>query len=112
MKLWRTLLFALVAAGLGAYIWLVEKPRLDAEAEPDKLMKVETDRVTRVRLAYPDTPAIVLEKKDTDWRIAEPVQADADDGVVGNLLNQIADTKAEPDSPEGKRGYAPRAGSP
>jgi hypothetical protein len=95
VKVWRTLLFALVAVGLGAYIWLVEKPRIDEEAEPDKLVKFEPEKAARLRLAYPEAPAIALQKKDQDWRIAEPMVADADDRAVTMLLGQIADTKAE-----------------
>ena len=94
MKLWRTLLFALVAMGLGAYIWLVEKPRMEAEAQPDKLVKFEPDKVAQLRLAYPDTPPIVLEKKDKNWRLLEPIATDADDHTVTLLLQQIAETKA------------------
>jgi hypothetical protein len=95
VKLWRTLLFALVAVGLGAYIWLVEKPRMDAEGEPDKLVKLDVAKAARIRLAYPDAPAIVLEKKDSNWRLTEPIAADADDGAVENLVQQVADVKAE-----------------
>jgi hypothetical protein len=95
VKLWRTLLFAAVALALGGYIWFVEKPRMAAEAEPDKLVKLEPDKAARVRLAYPDSPSITLEKKDKNWRVTEPIQADADGGAVSRLLQQVADTKAE-----------------
>jgi hypothetical protein len=94
VKLWRTLLFAAVALALGAYIWLVEKPRMAAEAEPDKLVKIDTEKAARVRLKYADS-TITLEKKDKHWHITEPIQADADDGTVDRLLQQVADTKAE-----------------
>jgi Domain of unknown function (DUF4340) len=95
VKLWRTLLFAVVAVGLGAYIWLVEKPRMDAEARPDKLVQVEPDRVARVRLAYPDSPAITLERRDKKWRIVDPLEVAADDTAVDRLVQQLADAKAE-----------------
>ena len=95
MSLWRTLLFALIAAGLGAYIWLVEQPRIKDEAEPERLMTFDPQKVASVSLSYPEATSIQAIKEDGDWRLSAPLAADADDGAVANLLEQIAKTEVQ-----------------
>ncbi len=96
VKLGRTLVLAVIVAALGAYIWLVEKPRLEAEKRPDKLVEFDVERVARLRLVYPKDPAITVEKRDDDdWWITEPLEADADDRAVTRLLEQLAKAQAE-----------------
>jgi len=95
VKIWRTLLFAVVAVSLGLYIWLVEKPRMAAEGAPDTLVQFDPVHVARLHLAYPQAPSLTLIKDKDHWRLTEPIQADADDEAVKRLLDQIANTKAE-----------------
>jgi len=95
VKIWRTLLFAAAAVSLGLYIWLVERPRMATEGEPDKLVKFDPGQVSNLHIVYPEPPNLTLAKNGEDWRLTEPLEADADDEAVKRLLEQISNTTAE-----------------
>jgi hypothetical protein len=95
VKLWRTLALAIVVGALGAYIYLVEQPRVADEAAGDVLLEFQPKDVASVTLRYPSSPAIRLERDGDHWQLREPVAFPADDGVVDRLLDQIAETEVE-----------------
>jgi len=95
VKFWRTWLFALIALGLGAYIYIVERPRMEDESSPDLVLDVEVPSVSTLRLLYPGEPAIELTRAGGKWRLQEPLDYAADGDTVERLLQQIAETKAE-----------------
>jgi len=86
----NTLVLLLVLITLGGYIYFVERPSQEREAEAKKLVALKRDAVTGITLAYPDR-TIVLEKTDGHWRITQPVTADADDPVVNNMVTAVAE---------------------
>ena len=87
----NTLVLFLVLVALGAYLWFVERPSREREAESKKLVALKKDEVTGITLAYPDR-TIVLERSDAGhWRLTQPVAADADGPVVDNMLVAIAE---------------------
>jgi len=95
VKFWRTWLFALIALGLGAYIYLVERPRMEDESAPDLVLDVDVPSVSELKLRYPGEPVIDLAREGGEWRIRKPIDYAADGGTVERLLQQIAETKAE-----------------
>lgn len=96
MNIGRTLTFAVIALALGAYIYLVERPRMEQDAAPDLLLSLVEEDIGKITLHYPDDPDLVLERdQDGDWRLREPLDTDANDATVERLLKQIADTKVE-----------------
>ncbi len=95
MNLWRVVVAALLACGLGAYIYLIERPRINSESEQDLLLRFDPADVAALRLRYPDEPAIRLDRDGSGWRITEPFAAEADDATVDRLLQQIHETTAE-----------------
>ena len=95
MKFWRTWLVAALALGLGAYIYVVERPRLADESGPDLVLKLDVPQVTALKLHYPDEPEIELARDGDKWRLRQPIDFPADGPAVESLLQQIADTKAE-----------------
>jgi len=95
VKFWRTCLLALIALGLGAYIYVVERPRIAEESGPDFVLEVEVPLVSALKLRYPGEPEIELERNGGEWRIRRPIDFPADNDVVEGLLRQIAETKAE-----------------
>ncbi len=95
MKLWKTITAGFLVLALGAYIWLVEKPRMEAEGREEHVVEVSADEVTRIRLEYPDSPTIVVERSGDGWRMLEPVEAPADGPAVDRLLKQIVNAKVE-----------------
>jgi hypothetical protein len=68
-----------------------------------KLPKIDKDKLDELELSAPDKPKVRLVKKDDVWRLAEPVDAKADEDAVKNALNKlgelevtgVAATKAE-----------------
>ena len=96
MSIGRIVALALLAAGLGAYIWLVERPRMTQEGAPDLLIRFDVEDAARLALTYTDTADVVLERAaDRSWRIVEPVETGADQTTVERLLTQIAEATAE-----------------
>jgi hypothetical protein len=89
----NTLFLLLVLAALGAYLYWVELPQQKRQAEEKLLLAFDKERVTAIGLDYPDH-AIALEKSaEGHWRIVRPLEADADDTTVRNLITAIADAQ-------------------
>jgi len=91
----KTLVFAVIAIALGLYIYIVERPKLEAEGTEDRLVALDATAVRGLRLAYPDSDTIVVERGDDGWRMLEPIETGADDGAVTRLIEQVASAKAE-----------------
>jgi len=91
----RTLVLLVVAAGLGAYLWFVEAPKIEMEAKADLLLDFDPAEVEGMRLAYPDGTEIAVVKKDGDWRLTAPVDYLAENSVVENFFTTIRETRVE-----------------
>jgi hypothetical protein len=89
----RTLLAALVAACLGAYIYWVERPKIAEEAMAERLLSFEIDDITAIELRYPDSPDISLERRADGWYMTEPLRTRGDDEPIRLLLERIRDTE-------------------
>jgi hypothetical protein len=74
-------LFA-AAIGLGVAVFVAQKK----EPSGPPLTPFKPDAVTRIALEHPGSPAIRLEKHDGQWRLTEPVQAEADTFEVNGLV--------------------------
>lgn len=102
MKFRNTLLLAIVFFALGAYLYLVEFKRAAEEAEKQTLFSFEPDEATKVELTYPDRQ-IIVQKQDGSWRLTAPIEANADNVAVDNLVRAIADCEVKKtleDAPE------------
>jgi hypothetical protein len=71
-----------VAAGLGVAVFFAQK---EGPAGPP-LTPLKPDAVARIALEHPGAPAIRLEKRDSQWHLTEPVQAEADIFEVNGIL--------------------------
>jgi hypothetical protein len=85
----NTLVLLLVLLALGAYLWFVERPSQEREAEAKKLVALKKDDVTGITLTYPDRTIALTKNEQGHWRLTKPVEADADDPVVSNMLVAI-----------------------
>ncbi|GIW41194.1 MAG: hypothetical protein KatS3mg076_1771 [Candidatus Binatia bacterium] len=94
MRLRNTLVLLLILAGLGAYVYFVERPREQREEEKKKLLAFEPDEVTEIRLSASDR-TIVLAKEDGSWKLREPIAAPADEFAVKGLLRAVADAEVK-----------------
>jgi len=89
----NTLLLLVVLAALGAYLYWVELPHQKSQAEQKRLVVLDKDGVTGITLAYPDRTIALEKTPDGPWRLKQPIEADADETTVKNLVNAIADAQ-------------------
>jgi hypothetical protein len=89
----NTLVLLLVLAALGAYVYWVELPHEKRQAEQKRLLVFDKDKVETITLTYPDHTITLERTGDRHWRITKPLEADADDTSVGNLLTAIGDAQ-------------------
>ena len=75
-------------AGFYYYDEVIEKSRDEAERKAGLLLDLEMGKVTKVAIRKPNGE-LILKKKNDDWRIAAPVDVDANDIDVDNIV-QIA----------------------
>jgi hypothetical protein len=92
VKLGRILVLALLVAGLGAYLWMVEVPKAEHEKEGQPLVTAKADDVTAIDLVYPDRE-IELRKDGATWKLVKPIDAKADESAVKALLASITGAK-------------------
>jgi hypothetical protein len=92
MKLRNTLILALIVAGFGAYLYLVERPKAEKEAAKKTVVEVDRSQIEGIDLKYPDRE-IKLAKVDGAWRLTAPIEAEADQSAVQNLIGAIADAE-------------------
>ena len=68
MNFRSTLVLALLVAALGAWLWRVERPKVEQESAKKTLLAFPRDRVTGIELAYPDV-SITLRRNDGTWQV-------------------------------------------
>lgn len=89
----KALLMIGILLALGAYVYFVELPHEKEEAAKKKLFTFDKDAPTEVQLVYPDR-SLHLKKDDAGkWRLTQPIDTEADDATVTNLVNAIADAE-------------------
>lgn len=106
MKPRNTLILALIVAALGAYLYLVERPAVEQESAKKTLLSFDRDAVSAVELAYPDS-TIKLERSNGTWRITAPIDTEADQSVVQNLIGALADAELKKTIAEQPESLAP-----
>jgi hypothetical protein len=109
-----TLVVALVAIGLGAYIYFVESKR-DTEAKPDKekALAFAREKVKEIHLQRAGGDAVRVVREGQAWRVTEPLVAEADtgevEGVLGTLEGLSVDEVIEAGAPLAEFGLEPPA---
>ena len=93
MSLFKAIAMVVVLLALGAYVYFVELPREEAEAAKKKLFTFEQSEVTEVALTYPDRSLHLKKDESGKWRILQPIETEADEATVTNLVNAIADAE-------------------
>jgi hypothetical protein len=95
------LLALLVVAGAvgGAALWAGkdEERKAEAKEKSEKLFDFDKAHVKSLRLEKGGKLVAALSKDDKGWKIAEPLQAEADDGTVDSLLTTLSALKQKKD---------------
>lgn len=94
MRLRTTLILLLVLIGLGAYVYLVERPAAEEEARSKKLLDFDKDQIVELALVYEDRE-MHLAKTDDEWTLEKPLEARADASSVNSLLNTLANAEVD-----------------
>jgi hypothetical protein len=101
MRVGPTLILAVAAAGLWAYVQFVERPgaerRAEAESAAKKLLDFPRDSVVELELALEDggRARLTRDAKTREWQIAEPLAALAEDSAVTGLLTGFERLESE-----------------
>jgi hypothetical protein len=100
-----TLVLLVVLLGLVGYIYVYETKKPDSSVATEQKQKVFTadaDKISELEVTSASGDRTVLKKSGDAWRIAEPIDARADDtevsGIVSNLasleIQRVVDEKA------------------
>ena len=87
-----TLVLLVVAIGLGAYIYFVERHR-DPASTPtpnEKLFTFDADDLTELQVRAEDGTVTELRQNDGAWRVAAPVETAADDVAATSVAASLA----------------------
>jgi predicted ribosomally synthesized peptide with SipW-like signal peptide len=90
----------LVAGAVGGVAYWTDKDetqKTEAKEKSEKLFDFDKAKVKEVRIEKDGKPAVQVVKADKGWRLALPVQADADDNTVDSLLNTLTGLKQKKD---------------
>src|SRR5215510_6222458 len=88
-----TIALAVVAAGLGAYIYFVtwkQPDTPDTGKKLDKVFTVASDKIEELKITSASGEATTLKKEGGTWKLVEPVSASADESEVGGITNALA----------------------
>jgi hypothetical protein len=79
---------------LGLTVWRMNAREAEVKAPAKleaKLPKLERDKLDQIELSSPDKPKVRLVKKGSEWRLAEPLDARADQDAVKSALDKLAE---------------------
>ena len=97
-EFWKTGAALLVLAGLGSYIWFVERkrePKPEGEREKVTVLAVDKAKAKEISLAAAGGEFIRLVKEGSAWKVATPFAAPADTSAVESLLTSLEKLEAD-----------------
>ncbi len=89
MSFRKTAILATLVALLGAYVYWVEQPAVEREAQTTRLLDFEPEEITRLELTTPGE-TIEAERTADGWRIAAPVEGPGDGRAIDTLVRTAA----------------------
>src|SRR4051812_21308107 len=84
--------FAVLAVLLGVTVWQFKARDSEDNRASEvsvKLPKIKKDDIDELSIAVPEKPAVVLKKSGKDWKVVEPLAADADKSAVDAVLAKL-----------------------
>ena len=93
-----TLLLAIVAAGLGAYIYFIESERPtsdEAASAKETVFDIDSSTITELTLDSSSGERSVLRKQDDGWHLIEPVDSTVEDLEISGLTGALASLELE-----------------
>jgi hypothetical protein len=96
-EFWKTGVAVLVLAGLGSYIWFVERkqePKKEGEREKVTVVKVDKAKAKEISVASP-TDTLRVVKEGAGWKVTSPFNAPADTSAVESMLTSLEKLEAD-----------------
>jgi hypothetical protein len=106
MKLRNTLLLLILLAGLGAYIWFVDRKQLSTDelrAQKGKVVEVDRSSADAVTIRNSEGSIQLTKNADGNWMLETPVKDRADSLAISTLFTALEGLRMEP-IPPGKNG--------
>jgi len=97
-EFWKTGAALLVLAGLGSYIWFVERkrePKPEGEREKVTVLAVDKAKAKEISLATAAGDTIRLVKEGSGWKVTAPFAAPADITAVESMLTSLEKLEAD-----------------
>ena len=97
-EFWKTGALLLVLAGLGSYIWFVERkqePKREGEREKVTVLAVDKAKVKEISVASAGGETIRLVKEASGWKVTAPFAAPADTSAVESMLTSLEKLEAD-----------------
>ena len=94
---WKTYVALAVAAGLGAYIYFVERKRPEPSTEKpkEKVFTLDRSKVKAITLSPQGGDEVRLVKEKDGWRMTAPTDVAADSTEVDSLLSTLESLQSE-----------------
>lgn len=92
-----TLIVALIAIALGAFVYFYDSkhtPKTSAEAMPKSAFTVKASDLSSITIQRKND-TVVLDKKDGRWKLTKPIEAEADQGTVDGIANDLGDLSVQ-----------------
>ncbi len=96
-EFWKTGVAVLVLAGLGSYIWFVERkqePKPEGERPKVTVLKVDKAKAKEISVATP-AETIRVVKEGSGWKVTSPFTAPADTSAVDSMLTSLEKLEAD-----------------
>ena len=97
-EFWKTGLAVLVLAGLGSYLWFVERkhePKREGEREKVSVLAVDKAKAKELTLASSGGDTIKIVKEGAAWKVVSPFTAPADTSAVESMLTSLEKLEAD-----------------
>ncbi len=97
-EFWKTGAALLVLAGVGSYIWFVERkhePKPEGEREKVTVLAVDKAKAKEISLATATGETIRLVKEGSGWKVAAPFASPADTSAVESILTSLEKLEAD-----------------
>jgi len=97
-EFWKTGLALLILAGLGSYVWFVERkhePKPEGQKEKVTVLAVDKAKAKELSLAAAGGDTIRLVKEGAGWKVTAPFTSPADTSAVESMLTSLEKLEAD-----------------
>ena len=97
-EFWKTGVLALLLAGIGSYIWFVERkqePKPEGEQAKITLLTLDKAKAKELKVTVKGGDSIDLVKEGSFWKLTAPFAAPADTSAVDSMFTSLEKLEAD-----------------